>query len=102
MASSINAKSIHRDGKSKVMIGLDENSKILEGSGKTLKITNNDGSAAKISNENIIGMPDNVSDRNKLVTQEDLKKMMKNIEDIIESANQLAKIVGGLDNEEEE
>ena len=36
-----------------------------------------------------------------LVTQEDLKKMMKNIEDIIESANQLAKIVGGLEEEEE-
>ena len=46
MASSINAKSIHRDGKS-IMIGVDENSKILEGDGKILKITNKDGSAAK-------------------------------------------------------
>lgn len=101
MASSINAKSIHRDGKSRIMIGVDENSKTLEGDGKILKITNKDGSAAKISNENIIGMPDDVSEKNRLVTQEDLKKMMKNIEDIIESANQLAKIVGGLEEEEE-
>ena len=98
MASTLNAKTIHRDGKAEVKLGLDENAKILEGEGDELIIKNIDGSDAKIAKENIIGMPTNVSDDNKLVTQADLKAMMANIKDIIDSANELAKIVGGLDN----
>lgn len=96
MASTLNAKTIHRDGKAEVKLGLDENAKILEGEGDELIIKNIDGSDAKIAKENIIGMPTNVSDDNKLVTQADLKAMMANIKDIIDSANELAKIVGGL------
>lgn len=98
MASTLNAKTIHRDGKAEVKLGLDENAKILEGEGKAFIIKNADGSDAKIAKENIIGMPDNASDENKLVTQSDLRAMMTNIKDIIDSANELAKIVGGIDN----
>lgn len=98
MASTLNAKTIHRDGKAEVRLGLDENAKILEGEGSELIIKNIDGSDAKIAKENIIGMPENASDENKLVTQADLRAMMSNIKDIIDSANELAKIVGGLDN----
>lgn len=94
MASSINAKIIHRDGKSQVKLGLDENSKVLEGNGNILQIKNVDGSNAKIAKENIPGMPDNVSEKNKLVTQDDLRAMMKNISEIIENANELAAIIG--------
>lgn len=97
MASTLNAKTIHRDGKAEIKLGLDNNAKILEGEGNELVIKNTDGTDAKIAKENIIGMPFNVSEENKLVTQSDLKAMMANIKDIIDSANELAKIVGGLD-----
>lgn len=94
MASTFNTKCVHKDGKSELKIGIDENSKIIDGNGKIVKITNNDGTDAKIAKENIIGMPENVSETNKLVTQEDLKQMMKNVSEIMESAKELAKILG--------
>lgn len=94
MASTFNTKCVHKDGKSELKIGIDENSKIIDAMGKIVKITNNDGSDAKIAKENIIGMPENVSETNKLVTQEDLKQMMKNVTEIMESAKELAKILG--------
>lgn len=100
MASSFNVKSVHKDRKSELTIGLDENSKTIEGIGKEILIKNKDGTDAIIAKENIPGMPDNASEKNKLVTQEDLKKMMSNIQGIIDSANELAKIVGGLDDGE--
>lgn len=100
MASSINAKVIHRDGKANIKLGLDEtNSKILKGDGDFLKIENSDGSSAKISAENIPFIPDDLSDENRLVSQKELREMMKNIKDIMDAASELAKIVGGISNE---
>lgn len=100
MASSYNLKSVHRDGKSELKIGIDKTAKIIEGTEKELHIKNADGTNAVISRENIPCIPSNASEKNKLVTQEDLKAMLENITDIIESANALAKIVGGLDDED--
>ena len=97
MASKFNAKQVSWDGKTKLILGEDENSKIIEGKDNEFIIKNTDGSYAFIAPENIPGMPDNVNEDNKLVTQNDLKEMMKNINDIIESANNLAKIVGGFE-----
>ena len=68
MASTFNAKKVHKDGKAELTIGLDENAKIIDGEGSTLKIRNIDGTDAKIAKENIPGMPDNVSETNKLIT----------------------------------
>ena len=102
MASKFNVKTVHKDGKSELTIGVDENAKTIDGVGDTLVIKNADGSDAKIAKENIVGMPSNVSETNKLVTQEDLKKMMDNIKDIMQAANELAQIVGGLDNADKE
>ena len=99
MASKFNIKTVHKDGKAELTIGLDENAKTIDGIGNEVLITNEDGTAAKIAKSNIIGMPDNVSEENKLVTQKDLRDMMKNIQEIIDAANELAKIVGGLDGE---
>lgn len=97
MASSFNAKAIHRDGKAEVKIGLNDNNvKIIEGIGDEFLIKNIDGSSAKIAKENIIGMPESVSEKNKLVTQKDLQDMMKNIQDIIDATANLAKIVEGI------
>ena len=97
MASKFNIKTVHKDGKSELTIGIDENAKTIDGIGNEVFISNEDGSPAKISKENIVGMPENVSDDNKLVTQKDLRDMMKNIQDIIDSANELARIVGSID-----
>lgn len=102
MASSFNAKAIHRDGKAEIKIGLnDDNVKIIEGIGTEFLIKNNDGTSAHIAKENIIGMPENVSEKNKLVTQKDLSDMMKNIQDIFEATTNLAKIVGGINEDGE-
>lgn len=97
MASKFNARQISWDGKAKVILGEDENSKVIEGNGEEFIIKNLDGTDAKIAKENIPYLPKDVSETNKLVTQNDLKEMMKNINDIIESANNLAKIVGGFE-----
>jgi len=97
MASKFNIKSVHKDGKSELTIGVDENAKTLDGVGDTLVIKNNDGSNAKLAKENLPFVPEDASEDNKLVTQQELKAMMRNIRDIIDSANELAKIVGGLD-----
>jgi len=94
MASNFNMKCAHKDGKSQLTIGVDENSKTIEGINDELIIKNKDGSAAKISKENIPGMPDDVSEENKLITQKDLQEMFKNISDIMDSAGKLAEIVG--------
>ena len=94
MASTFNAKKVHKDGKSELTIGIDENAKTIDGIGDTLKITNADGTATKIAKENIVGMPENVSETNKLVTQEDLNKIIKGVTEIMESAKELAKILG--------
>ena len=53
MASTLNAKTVHKDGKTELKIGLDKDSKILEGHEGTLTIKNADGSDAKIARENI-------------------------------------------------
>ena len=42
-------------------------------------------------------MPENVSETNRLVTQQDLKDMMENISNIMNAAERLAIIVGGID-----
>ena len=42
-------------------------------------------------------MPENVSETNRLVTQQDLKDMMENISNIMNAAEKLAIIVGGID-----
>lgn len=106
MASTLNAKTIHRDGKAELKLGLDNNSKILEGEGTEFIIKNADGTNAKIAKENIVGMPDNVSEKNKLVTQNDLNKMANEIHkalaaqaESMQSIIHLAKIVGGLNGE---
>lgn len=103
LASSFNVKSVHRDGKAELKIGIDSNTKILDGIGDYLLVKNEDGTPAKISNVNIIGMPENVSESNKLVTQADLKEMMKKVNSALESTNEtisalkeLASIVGGF------
>lgn len=96
MASNFNIKSVHRDGKSELKIGVDENAKIIDGIGKEILIKNEDGSPAKIAAENIPYMPEDVSEENRLVSQKDLKEMMQNIQDIIDATNNLAKIVGGI------
>lgn len=102
MASTFNAKCVHKDGKAELKIGIDKNAKIIDGDGQTVTFKNIDGSDAKIDKKNIIGMPDNVSETNKLITQDDLKSMMKEINDIMESAKALARIVGGLDDDSDE
>ena len=43
MASSFNVKSVHRDGKSELRIGLDENAKIIKGNEDEVYFTNTDG-----------------------------------------------------------
>ena len=96
MASNFNIKSVDREGKSELKIGVDENAKIIDGIGNEIIIKNEDGSPSKIASENIPYMPDDVSEENRLVSQKDLKEMMKNIEDIIDATNNLAKIVGGI------
>ena len=96
MASKFNIKTVHCDGKSELKIGIDENAKIIDGIGNEFLIKNEDGTPAKISTENIPFMPEDVSEDNKLVSQKDLKKMMENIQDIIDAADNLAKIVGGI------
>lgn len=100
MASTLNAKTIHRDGKAEIKLGLDNNAKILEGKGNELIIENTDGTPAKIAPENIVGMPEGVSDTNKLVTQADLKRMYDLINDIKDSAEELGRIVGGIDGDD--
>ena len=100
MASTFNTKAVHKDGKAELKIGIDDNAKIIDGVGDEFIIKNSDGTNAKIAKENIPYIPDNASDKNKLVTQDDLKSMMKNIKDIISSANELAKIVCTLDDED--
>lgn len=101
MASSFNVKAVHRDGKAELKVGLDNNSKIFNGNGNEILISNEDGSPATISVYNIPYMPENVSEENKLVTQDDLKKMMKTIneamtsmQDAMGSLMELAAIVG--------
>lgn len=103
MASTWNVKTLHKDGKAEVKIGIDENAKIIEGEGKEVVIKNTDGTSAKISKENIPGMPDDVSDENKLVTEADLIKMKQEIlkgiksqADSLQSLLELAKIVGTI------
>ena len=105
MASTFSVKKVHRDGKTELTIGVDENAKTIGGFGKEIIIKNVDGSPAKIANENIVGMPENVSETNKLVTQEDLNKMMVKINNAIKYQDEsmkelleLAKIVGMSDN----
>ena len=83
MASTFSVKKVHRDGKTELTIGIDENAKTIDGIGKEIIIRNVDGSPAKIANENIVGMPENVSETNKLVTQEDVNKMMAKINNAI-------------------
>lgn len=106
MASNFNIKSVHRDGKTELKIGVDENSKIINGIGNKIIINNTDGTPAIISNYNIPCIPNDASEDNKLVTQDDLKKMMKNINDAInsmqdamDSIQTLAHIVGLIDDE---
>lgn len=94
MASNFNVKSVHRDGRTELKIGVDENAKIIDADGKVIQFKNTDGSDAKIDKHNIVGMPENVSDSNKLITQDDLKYMMKEILEIMDSAKTLAKIIG--------
>lgn len=103
MASNFNIKSVHRDGKSELKIGVDENAKIIDGIGKEILIKNEDGSPAKIAVENIPYMPENISENNKLVTQSDLEKMKTEIlkaykaqAESLEALMNLEKIVGGL------
>lgn len=107
MASSFNAKAVHRDGKAELKIGIDSNSKTINGVGDEVLIKNEDGTPAKISIYNVPYIPESASEDNKLVTQDDLKKMMKNINDAItnmqdamDSLMQLAEIVGITDKEE--
>jgi hypothetical protein len=95
MASTFNAKTIHKDGKTELRIGLDDNSKILEGNKDELIIKNPDGSDAKIAKENIVGMPNDVSEENKLVTQKDLEAMLDEIKNITTSAQNLSNILNG-------
>lgn len=103
MASSFNAKCVHKDGKTELKIGVDENAKIIDADGKTIQFKNTDGSNAKIDKNNIVGMPDNVSETNKLITHDDLKNVMKEVIDIIDSAKTLAKILGiEIDDSKEE
>ena len=97
MASNFNMKAAHRDGKTEFTIGIDENAKIIDGIGEEILISNKDGSPAKIAKENIPYMPENVSETNRLVTQQDLKDMMENISNIMNAAEKLAIIVGGID-----
>lgn len=94
MASSFNAKCVHKDGKTELKIGIDESAKIVNADGEVIQFKNSDGTDAKIDKKNIVGMPENVSDENKLITQADLRKMIKEITDIIDSAKTLANIVG--------
>ena len=106
MASTLNVKTIHRDGKAEIKLGLDNNSKIFEGEGNELLVKNIDGTPAKIDKKNIIGRPDTVSEKNKLVTQDDLNKMAIEIHkalsaqaESMQSILQLAKIVCGQNEE---
>ena len=101
MASSFNAKAVHRDGKAELKIGIDDNAKIIDGMGNEILFKNVDGTPATISAENIPFIPKDVDENNKLITENDLKKMMKNINDAISNMQdamdalyQLAEIVG--------
>lgn len=101
MASNFNIKSVHKDGKSELKIGMDENAKIIKGNEEIVFFENTDGSPAIISSFNIPCIPIDASEDNKLVTQEDLKKMMKNVNDAISSMQEamgsmkeLAQILG--------
>lgn len=93
MASSFNVKAVHRDGKAELKVGLDNNSKIFNGNGNEILISNEDGSPATISVYNIPYIPETASEDNKLVTQDDLKKMMKNIN---EAMNNMQEAMGSL------
>lgn len=108
MASSFNVKSVHRDGRAELKVGLDDNSKIFSGQGDEVIIRNNDGSPAVISVYNIPYMPENVNENNKLVTQDDLRAMMEKVkeamdsmEDAMSSLMELSQIVGLTSNKEE-
>lgn len=101
MASSFNVKSVHRDGRAELKIGVDENAKIIEGQGDEVIFRKQDGSPAMISVYNIPYIPENANENNKLVTQDDLKKMMKSINEAMDSMQdamaslvELSKIVG--------
>jgi len=77
MASNFNVKKISWDGKAKVILGDDDNSKIIEGSGEEFIIKNADGSDAKIAKENIPFMPEDASEENKLLTENDKTKLRR-------------------------
>lgn len=94
MASSFNIKCVHRDGKTELKIGMDESAKIIDADKEIIQFKNADGTDAKIDKKNIIGMPDDVSEDNKLITQKDLKNMAKNLMDIMESTKELAAVLG--------
>lgn len=101
MASNFNIKSVHKDGKSELKIGVDSNAKIISGIDNQVIFQNTDGTPALISSYNIPCIPIDADENNKLVTQEDLKKMMKNIneamssmQDAMDSLIELAQIVG--------
>jgi len=107
MASSFNIKSVHREGKAELKIGIDENAKIIDGIGKEVIIKNEDGTPAILSNLNINCIPENANENNKLVTEEDLRKMVDQIQkaiqstnDTLEALNQLASIVGTDDSDD--
>lgn len=106
MASVFNLKGVHRDGKSELKIGVDENAKIIDGIGDEIIFKNDDGTPARISLENFPFLPNNVNEKNKLVSQEDLQKIVNQIQTAIQSTNEtmqslldLSKIVGGLSND---
>ena len=103
MASVFNLKGVHKDGKAELKIGLDKNAKIIDGEGNEIVFRNDDGTPAKISKENLPFIPDNLSEKNCLVTQEDLKQIIKYVNDALKSVsdaeialNELSKIVGDL------
>lgn len=99
MASTFNAKTVHKDGKAELKIGIDKNAKILEGNENILVIKNSDGSRAELSTQNIPCIPEDATKDNPLVTQKDLDEMKKYIGEIISAANSLARIVGSSDDE---
>ena len=108
MASNFNIKSVHRDGKTELKIGVDETAKIISANHDEVLFSNSDGTSAIISLYNIPCIPMDAGEDNKLVTQNDLKKMMKNINDAMnnmqeamDSMMELAQIVGLIGGENE-
>lgn len=104
MASTFNAKIIHKDGKAEIKLGIDENAKIIEGSKNKIIFKNQDGTDAKIAKENIPFIPESASEENRLVTMEDLNLMKREITkayksqlESLQALTELAKIVGNLD-----